>query len=85
MSRFKSVFVVLFAAAVLAPAAHAQSAVRAVVKFSPGVAKSQRVTTVRSAGGQVLKVRGTRVVARMSSRAADQLRTAMGVVSVTIR
>ena len=79
MSRFIAVFC---AVAVFAPAAQAQSEVKAVVKFSSAVSKPQRVDTVRSAGGQVLKVRGARVIARMSVHAANSLRAAMGVIEV---
>jgi hypothetical protein len=79
VSRF---IVVLCAVALFAPAAQAQTAITAVVKFSPAVPRSQRVTTVRSAGGRVLKLRGTRVVARMPVRAAGSLRSAMGVIAV---
>ena len=79
MSRF---FAVLCVVAAFAPAAQAQSTVKAVVKFSPAIAQSQRVATVRSAGGQVVKVRPRAVVARMSARSASRLRAAMGVIAV---
>jgi len=82
VSRFKAVVLVVFAVALLAPAAQAQTTVKAVVKFSSATTPSQRMNTVRSAGGRVVKVRGTRVVARMSSGAAESLRAAMGVISV---
>jgi hypothetical protein len=79
VSRF---IAVLCAAAAFAPAAQAQTTVKAVVKFSPAVSQSQQVTTVRSAGGRVVKVRQRAVVARMSPRAASGLRAAMGVIAV---
>jgi hypothetical protein len=82
VSRF---IAVLCAVAVFAPAAQAHAAVKAVVKFSPTIAQTQRVSTVRSAGGRVIRIRGTRVVARMSDTAADQLRAAMGVIAVRVR
>ncbi len=82
VSKFKAVVLIVFAVALLAPAAEAGSTVRAVVKFSAATSQSQRVGTVRSAGGRVVKVRGTRVVARMSSGSANSLRAAMGVISV---
>jgi hypothetical protein len=85
VSRFKKLVVVFFSVALLAPAASAHAAVRATVKFAPAVAKTQRISTVRAAGGRVLRIRGTRVVARMSVSSADRLRTAMGVLSVRVR
>jgi threonine dehydratase len=79
VSRF---IAVLCAVAAFAPAAQAQTAVKAVVKFSPAVAPSQRVSTVRAAGGRVVRVRQRAVVARLSVRAAERLRCAMGVIAV---
>ena len=79
MSRF---IAVLCAAALFAPAAQAQTAVKAVVKFSPSVSQSQRVATVQAAGGRVVRVRSRAVVARISARSAEQLRSAMGVIAV---
>lgn len=77
----------VLAAFAAAPATvHAQSSpVKAVVKFAPAVGSDQRVAAVEDAGGRVLRVRRSAVVARMSASAADALRAAMGVVSVTIR
>jgi hypothetical protein len=86
MSQFKQVLgVVLVSLALLAPVASAQSLVKAVVKFTPSVGQTQRVGTVRSAGGRAIRVRHGAVVARMSVQAASQLRTAMGVTSVSWR
>jgi hypothetical protein len=82
VSRFRKLVVVFFSVALLAPAASAHAAVRATVTFVSAVPQEQRMATVQSAGGQVMHVRGRRVVARMSARAADQLRTARGVLSV---
>jgi hypothetical protein len=79
VSRF---IAALCALAAFAPAAQAQTAVKAVVKFSPAISQSQRVSTVRSAGGRVVKLRPRAVVARISPQAAAQLRAAMGVIAV---
>jgi hypothetical protein len=86
VSQFKQVFgVVMVSLALLAPAASAQSLVHAVVKFAPAVPKSQRMGTVKAAGGRAIQLRGRAVTARISVAAANQLRTAMGVVSVSWR
>lgn len=67
-------------------AVQAQSSpVKAVVAFRTSVSQSQRVAAVKGAGGRVLKVSPKTVTARMTRSSADALRTAMGVVSVTIR
>jgi hypothetical protein len=85
VSRFNKLVVVFFSVALLAPAASAHAAVRAAVKFVPSVSVQQRVATVQSAGGRKIRVRGTRVVARMTTDSAYQLRSAAGVVSVRVR
>lgn len=83
MSRFKGgVLVVIVFALLVAPAAHAQSAVTARVQFAATTTQAQRAGAIRAAHGRVLKAKGLTVVARMSAVAASSLRTAMGVISV---
>ena len=72
----------VFALALAAPAAQAQSTVKATVQFATTTTQAQRVGAIRAAHGRVLKAKGFTVVARMSAAAASSLRAAMGVISV---
>jgi hypothetical protein len=69
---------------VAAPAAQAET-VRAVVKFAPTVSAPDRAAAISAAGGRIERVRADAILAWMTAVSADQLRTAMGVISVKIR